>query len=426
MKTFSVVTLGCKLNIYESESISSDLISSGYVKSDDFSKSDLVVINTCTVTSRADSKCRNILRRVKKVNPDCILVATGCLVETDYKTLKEIPEIDIFIENKSKDKILDVLKMFEVKNNRAFLYKNELDGRFNFFQSQNSKRSRGFVKIQDGCDNYCSYCKIPFARGSNVSRDIKDIFAEIKALSSNGYKEIVFTGINIGSFNNSGRNFSAFLDETSKSFRDIRFRLGSIEPQYIDDGFLSVFTNDNICPHIHIPLQSGSDVILKSMNRRYDVKSFKNIIENIRKRRDNVFLSTDLIVGFPGETEKDFELGKNLIEEIEFSYVHLFSFSPREGTAAYIMSDRVADNVVENRMNKLENIVAELNLNYKKSNIGRILKILIERSKNNNITGKSENYLDVILKNAPNLERKSIYEVKVTDMIDGNLYGELK
>ncbi len=425
MKTFSVVTLGCKLNIYESESISSDLISNGYVKSEDFSKSDLVVINTCTVTSRADSKCRNIIRRVKKINPDCILVATGCLVETDYKTLKVIPEIDIFIENKSKDKILDAIKLFDAKKS-AFLYKNELDGRFNFFQSQNSKRSRGFVKIQDGCDNYCSYCKIPFARGNNVSRDIKDIFSEIEALASNGYKEIVFTGINIGSFNNNGRNFSAFLDETSKNFGDIRFRLGSIEPQYIDAGFLKVLTNDNICPHIHIPLQSGSDAILKTMNRRYDTKSFKDIIDDIKKSRDNVFLSTDLIVGFPGETEEDFESGKKLIEEIGFSYVHLFSFSPREGTAAYTMSDRVADGVVENRMNELENIVSTLNYNYKKSNIGRILKILIERSKNNSIIGKSENYLDIIVKTNLNLERKTIYEVIVTDMIDGNLYGELK
>ncbi|HOF02235.1 MAG TPA: tRNA (N(6)-L-threonylcarbamoyladenosine(37)-C(2))-methylthiotransferase MtaB [Spirochaetota bacterium] len=426
MNTFSVITLGCKLNIYESESISGALISDGYVKSDDFSKSGLVVVNTCTVTSRADSKCRNIIRRVKKINPNCILVATGCLVDTDYKTLKEIPEIDVFIGNKSKDKITDALKKIDNNNKKAFLYKSELDGRFNFFQSQNSKRSRGFVKIQDGCDNYCSYCKIPLARGNNVSREIKDIFSEIELLASNGYKEIVFTGINIGSYNNSGRNFSAFLDETSKNFREIRFRLGSIEPQYIDSDFISAFTNDNICPHIHISLQSGSDAILKSMNRRYDIKSFKNIVGNIKKSRDNIFLSTDLIVGFPEETDTDFANSKNLIEEIGFSYVHLFTFSPREGTAAYTMSGKVADGVVENRMNKLENIVTKLNYNYKRSNIGRILKVLIERSKNNNITGKSENYLDIIVKTNLTLERKSIYEVKVVDMIDGNLYGELK
>jgi len=354
------------------------------------------------------------------------LVATGCLVDTDYKTLKEIPEIDVFIGNKSKDKITDALKKIDNNNKKAFLYKSELDGRFNFFQSQNSKRSRGFVKIQDGCDNYCSYCKIPLARGNNVSREIKDIFSEIELLASNGYKEIVFTGINIGSYNNSGRNFSAFLDETSKNFREIRFRLGSIEPQYIDSDFISAFTNDNICPHIHISLQSGSDAILKSMNRRYDIKSFKNIVGNIKKSRDNIFLSTDLIVGFPEETDTDFANSKNLIEEIGFSYVHLFTFSPREGTAAYTMSGKVADGVVENRMNKLENIVTKLNYNYKRSNIGRILKVLIERSKNNNITGKSENYLDIIVKTNLTLERKSIYEVKVVDMIDGNLYGELK
>ncbi len=162
------------------------------------------------------------------------------------------------------------------------------------------------------------------------------------------------------------------------------------------------------------------------MNRRYDIKSFKNIVGNIKKSRDNIFLSTDLIVGFPEETDTDFANSKNLIEEIGFSYVHLFTFSPREGTAAYTMSGKVADGVVENRMNKLENIVTKLNYNYKRSNIGRILKVLIERSKNNNITGKSENYLDIIVKTNLTLERKSIYEVKVVDMIDGNLYGELK
>ncbi len=411
MKKFFIITLGCKLNIYESEAISFLMKSGGFVESQSYLESDVVIINTCTVTSKADAKSRNIARRVKKENPNCILILCGCLVDTDLEDLEKINEIDIFIKNRDKDKIIDAIKKYYENNSSSLDYKNNIDGSFNFSTFNMSKHSRGFVKIQDGCDNFCAYCKIPYARGANRSRNYEDIFKEVEKITENGFEEIVFTGINIGSYNYNGLNFAKMLKNLAGTFKEVRFRVGSIEPQCIDDEFCEVFKIKNICSFIHIPLQSGSDKILKLMGRKYNSEEYYSIIKKIRAAKKNPFVSADLILGFPDEQEKDFNDTFEFIKKLDLNYIHLFGFSPRAGTKAFDMKPKIPERIRDERVAIISEFVEKSNYQYRNSFVGETLETIIEKKRGGVYKGKSDNYIDLTIVTEKILEPKKKYDV---------------
>ena len=424
MKTFQVITLGCKLNIYESESIIFNLQSKNLIKSENSFQADIFVINTCTVTSKADAKCRNIIRKTRRTNPESLLIVCGCLVDTDLEIMLEMEEVDVFIENKHKDMIGEVIKNYNNKD-RPLVYKNDSDGSFNFSTRDMSFHSRAFVKIQDGCDNSCSYCKIPMARGKGRSRNPDDILLEIDGISKNGYYETVLTGVNIGSYMQNEIDFTGLLSKLTGSFSDMRFRISSLEPQYIDDAFLDIFSVTNICPHLHVPLQSGSDKILGLMNRKYKVSDYFEVIKKIRQIKNDPFISTDLILGFPGEDESAFNETVDTIKTVDFSYIHLFGFSPRKGTRAYSMTPKIPERIRDERIDQVEEMVNESNYRYRKSFEGKKLEVVIEREKEKFYTGKSENYLDVLIESDKKLFRKNKYEALLTSVENNKNHGRV-
>ncbi len=423
---FIVNTLGCKLNQYESEAISYLLSSGKYDISDEIKNTKIVIINTCTVTSKADSKSKNIIRKAKKENPDCILIVTGCLVESDIDSLKKINEIDIIIRNKDKDKILEIIEKYD--NNileKPFIFNSNIDGTFNSNPEKFSKHARAFLKIQDGCNNFCTYCKIPFVRGESRSQSVDSILNSIMNFVKNDYNEVILTGINLGSYRYKDINFIQLLKIIVNSFNDIRFRISSIEPEFITEEFLKIFQDEKICPHLHIPLQSGIDKILKLMNRKYSIDEYMKKIKLIREVRFDPFISTDLILGFPYEEDIDFINIVENIKKINFSFIHLFGFSPRKETKAYNLMPKVPERIKTERLKILKNIVRNNNFNYRKKFINKVLNVIVERKKNDFYTGKSENYIDINITTKIPLIPKKKYKIILNSIEEDMNFGEL-
>jgi len=334
-------------------------------------------------------------------------------------------EIDIYVKNNDKDKITDILNNYLKNDVDKLIYKTDLDGSFNYHIDKFSKHARAFLKIQDGCNNYCSYCKIPFARGNSRSKKTDFIINDIKNIINNGYKEIVLTGINLGSYYCENNDFDKLLSIITDEFKNIRFRISSIEPQYITNNFLKVYKKDNICPHLHIPLQSGSNKILKLMNRKYTTDFYRKIIEEVRGIKPDTFVSTDLILGFPGEDNNDFIQIKDFIEQNNFSYIHLFGFSARKGTKAFNLKPKIPERIRDERINEIYKIMKKNNLNCKNKFLNKKQQVIIERKKSDYYTGKSENYLDIFIKTDRLLNIKEIYNVKIIKINDDKIFGDL-
>ncbi len=421
VKYFSIINFGCKLNIYESESIAYLLSSNGYEITEDHQKASVIIINTCTVTNKTDSKCRYAIRKAKRDNPSAKIVVCGCLVDTDADTLKELGEIDVLITNKNKDKIIDILEILDTNCDieRPFIYNSPVDGSFNFNTHIMSTHSRAFIKIQDGCNNFCSYCKIPFARGRSRSRNYDDIISDIDNIRKTGFHEIILTGINIANYKYDNYLFDDLLDKITDLYPDMRFRLSSIEPQDLGNKFFDVIKKDNICPHFHIPLQSGSDKILKLMNRRYDFNLYYDMLCRIRSVKNNPYISTDIIAGFPSETDDDFMLTYNNALKSDFSYIHLFSYSRREGTKAVEIYPKVPERITGERVKMLTELGINMSRKYLESNLNTKKRIIIERNRSGKefMTGKTENYLDVVV-NRNDLLFKHIYDVEIVKVND--------
>lgn len=418
---FNTTTFGCKINLYESESIIYSLVSKGLIKEKELKSSEIIIINTCTVTKKADAKCRNSIRKARRENPDALIIVCGCLVNTDHDELSKMKEIDILVKNEDKDKIFNVINKYikKDKSEKPYHYSTSENGCFNYKTSYMSQHSRVFLKIQDGCNNFCSYCKIPYARGREKSKNKNDIFKDIDSFIDNGYEEIVLSGVNLGSYFYEGTDISGLIYELSTRYCNIRFRISSIEPQYIDERFLKSFKLPNICPHIHIPLQNGSDKILKLMNRKYSTKEYLHKIKMLRKTKKDLFISSDLILGFPGETEEDFNNTYDLIKKIDFSFIHLFGYSPREGTKAIDITPKVPERIRDERLKKIKLLVDEMNLNYRTKNIGKVLDVIVERKKHGIYMGKSENYLDMVIVTNKVLSIKKRYKV-IFDKIEND------
>ena len=410
MKSVGVMTLGCKVNTYESEYVINELKKAGYeIKSfDDIC--DVYIINTCTVTNNSDSKSKKMIRQAIKRNPNACVVAMGCFIAANPDI--EIPGLDIIIGNKDKAKIVSLLD--EYFKNKEIINK-QYTGRLKEFEDMYITdfpgRTRAFVKIQDGCDNFCSYCIIPFVRGKCRSKDESKVISEVTDLVSNGYKEVVLTGIHTGSFGvDLDTDFADLLDKLVKIDGLDRLRISSIETTELNDKVLNVLRNSKVLvDHLHIPIQAGSNEILKAMNRKYDLDFFFKKIEEIRSIRPEISISTDVIVGFPGETEELFETTIDTCKKLEFSKLHVFPYSERKGTASSRMDKKVERGVVKDRARRLIEVSHELENNYMNKFINREVEVLIEEVKDGYSYGHTGNYLYVKIKGEyPHNEYKKV------------------
>lgn len=385
--------LGCKVNTYEMEYIASLFKERGYEIGDFNDFCDVYVVNTCTVTNNSDVKSRKMINHPKKINKNCCLVVCGCFIESakDYKN----DDIDIILGNYNKSKVVDLVEDF-------FKNKEKINQRFNLneveFEDMNIKhfenRTRAFVKIQDGCENFCTYCIIPYVRGKCRSKKEDNVLSEITTLVNNGYNEIVLTGIHTGNYGvDINTNFSSILEKILKIKGLKRLRISSIEITELDDKFLELLKNPILCNHLHIPLQSGGEKTLKKMNRKYDKKYFKEEIEKIRKVRPDISITTDVIVGFPGETEDDFNECVDFIKEINFSKLHVFPYSKRDGTVAAKMKDQIDGKVKKERVKTLLDLSKTLEENYNNSFIGKKESCLIEKVDCKYSYGHCSNYV---------------------------------
>lgn len=425
IKKVAFYTLGCKVNQYETESIKKQFIEMGYIDGSFEERADVYVINSCTVTNLADRKTRNMLRRAKSLNPNSIVVATGCYAQTNADDIAKIEEVDYIIGNTDKDKIAHIVENREKREVKdIFQEKEYLETGFSTLREM----TRAYIKIQDGCNNFCSYCKIPFARGNKRSRSIESILEEVKSLAKEGYKEIILIGINLGAYGEDIKekkiSLEDVMEESSKIDGIERVRIGSIYPDKISERMIELMEkNSKIMPHLHISLQSGDDEILKMMKRKYNSEIVRDVLLKLRKRVKNVEFTADIITGFPGEKESNYKSGYNLIKEVEFSGVHIFQYSDRENTQASKFEGKITPEIKKRRAKELEELSENLSLKRRENYIGKIEKVLIEEESNNEYYGYTENYLRVkVIKEG--IKVNTIVEVKINKIEKGLLTGE--
>lgn len=423
-----IYSLGCKVNLYESEFIESVLRKKEYEIVPFNEKADIYIINTCSVTNESDRKSRKIIREAKRLNPNAIVIAMGCYTQIFGK---EDTDADIVIGNKDKSKIVELIEEYIEKKERI---KNIYDISHNtLFENMEidhfENHSRAFVKIQDGCNAFCSYCIIPYTRGNIRSKKEEDVINEVTKLVNNGYKEIVLTGIHTGRYgiDLDNTNLEILLRKLVNIPNIYRIRLSSIEINEVTDGILDLMKeNKVIASHLHIPLQSGSDKILKLMNRKYNLNEFINRIEEIRRVREDLSITTDLIVGFPGETEEDFKETINTIKKIKFTKIHTFPYSKREGTPAAKMKDQIDGNIKKKRVREVLKLSKQLENDFYKQFINKTIDGVVEKHQNGNIVIHSSNFISVLIKDR-NLENGKILKVKILSVDeDNNVYGEIK
>lgn len=390
---FNIITFGCKVNQYESNMMKESMLSSNFFYTENLDEANIIIVNTCSVTNVADKKCLKMIRRLKREYENAILVVAGCSSQNKQE-LYESLDIDILIGNKDKSIIDKLIKEYIDTNKKYVKFYNDRNMEFEDMFISDYNHTRAFIKIEDGCDNFCSYCIIPYVRGSVRSKNFDKVVSEVKSLTQHGHKEIVLTGIHTGHYNDSGHDLTDLINELSKIDELKRIRISSIEITELNDKFLDMLgTNTKVCDHLHIPLQAGSDEILKKMNRKYDLKYYEEKINKIRSIRPDISISTDIIVGFPNETEELFESTLSFSEKMKFSKIHVFPYSVRVGTLAAKMQGQVSEEIKRNRVKRLMAVSHMLEEEYYKKFVGRKLDILIETCNNNVSEGHTSNYL---------------------------------
>ncbi len=385
MNTASFLTLGCKVNQYESDGMAELLKKAGYEVVPFGEAADVTVVNTCAVTNIASRKSRQMLNRAKKVNPDTVLVACGCYVQSVDDVLEAMPEVDIFLGNNQKNHIVSYLEEYQknhAKQNHIIDINHE-SAYESFAISNTVNNSRAYVKVQDGCNRFCTYCIIPYVRGRVRSRDIDDVANEVKSLAASGFKEIVVTGIHVTSYGmdieDPDINFTNLLVRLNEIDGIERIRLSSLEPNSVTEEFVNTVAGlDKVCPHFHLSLQSGCDETLKRMNRHYTTKEYRDGVELLRRVFDKPAITTDVIVGFPGESEDEFRSTFDYLSDIELYEMHIFPYSRRKGTIADTMPDQINGNVKHERSEKLRRLNAMNKERFEDSFIGSEVEVLIE------------------------------------------------
>ena len=415
------ITLGCKVNTYESEYILSCFKDKGYEITNDIA--DIYIVNTCSVTNMSDAKSRKVIHRLVRENKNSVIVVMGCMIEAN-KDIK-LDGVSIIIGNKDKAKVVELVEAYlKDREQKRLLYEN-FDSTFeDMFITNMESRHRAFVKIEDGCENFCSYCIIPYTRGRVRSKNPDTVIKEITTLVKNGYKEVVLTGIHTGHY---GSDIETSFPELLKRIVKIegleRLRISSIEITELNDEFLNVLKNNPvIVSHLHIPLQAGSNKILTLMNRKYLTPYFLDKVEKIREIRPDISLTTDVIVGFPGETEEDFLDTINFCKKIKFTKIHVFPYSRRKGTKADLMDEQIPENIKKERVKRLIDVSNNLEKEYLDSFISKTVSVLIEEDKDGYSIGHTGNYLKV--KILGDIKANEIVSVKIKERENLELVGE--
>lgn len=430
-KTVSFYTLGCKVNQYETNAMEQQFIKNNYEIVENTQKADIYVINTCTVTNMAERKSRQMLRRVKEINPSAVLVVCGCYAQVAKNELEQIPEIDIILGINEKNEIVQIVENYmekmaeqdkrsqEAEIDDVSKQKEFLD----FGDVTYTEKNRAVVKVQDGCNMFCSYCIIPYARGRIRSRKIESVVSEIEKIAKEGIKEVVITGIHVASY---GKDFDN--ENTSKKIRLIdlleainkidgidRIRLSSLEPTIVDEEFATRLSKlDKICDHFHLSLQSGCDETLKRMNRKYTTQIYRDAVATLRKYYPEASFTTDVIVGFPGETDEEFAKTYEFLKEIDFYRLHVFKYSPRRGTVAEKMPNQIDGNKKEERSNKLIELSNGTENKHNQSYIGKTVKVLFEEFEDGFFKGHTTNYM--MVKVAGEEEQSDKFVNKILDV----------
>ncbi len=424
---FTIITFGCKVNSYESEYMKEQLLKNNYLYNDDYKTSDIVIINTCSVTNTADNKCKKMIRDVRRDNKNAILMVCGCTAENKRETLNDL-DIDILIGNKEKSLVAKLIEDYKLSNEKYIKFYNNKKLEFEDMGVQEfNDLTRAFVKIQDGCNNYCAYCIIPYVRGNIRSKEFAEVINEVNNLVNKGHKEIVFTGINTGAYGKETGKYDLtdLIKEVSKIKKLERIRISSIEITEITDKFIEELKNNHkLCGHLHVSLQSGSDKILKLMNRKYTKEEYLAKINKIKEARPNINLTTDVIVGFPNETEEDFNECIAFCKQVGFSKIHVFPYSVREGTKAASMEGQIPNNIKKQRARKLIEIDKQLQKEYNSKFLNTPIDVLIEENISDKSIGHTENFLKVIINQK--LEINKIYKVIITDITSDYVIAILK
>ena len=430
-KTVSFYTLGCKVNQYETNAMEQQFIKNNYEIVENTQKADIYVINTCTVTNMAERKSRQMLRRVKEINPSAVLVVCGCYAQVAKNELEQIPEIDIILGINEKNEIVQIVENYmekmaeqDKKSQEAEIDDVSKQKEFlDFGDVTYTEKNRAVVKVQDGCNMFCSYCIIPYARGRIRSRKIESVVSEIEKIAKEGIKEVVITGIHVASY---GKDFDN--ENTSKKIRLIdlleainkidgidRIRLSSLEPTIVDEEFATRLSKlDKICDHFHLSLQSGCDEILKRMNRKYTTQIYRDAVATLRKYYPEASFTTDVIVGFPGETDEEFAKTYEFLKEIDFYRLHVFKYSPRRGTVAEKMPNQIDGNKKEERSNKLIELSNSTENKHNQSYIGKTAKVLFEEFEDGFFKGHTTNYM--MVKVAGEEEQSDKFVNKILDV----------
>lgn len=432
MNTVAFYTLGCKVNQYETEAMEELFEKKGYKIVNENDIADVYVINTCTVTNLSDRKSRQFISRAKKKNKDALIAVVGCYSQVAPEEVSKIEGVDVIIGTTDRNKIVELCEKAKVNKEKINIVRNiKTQKEFESINIQDIKsKTRAYIKIQDGCNQFCSYCIIPYARGPIRSRDLDDIIKETRNLAEAGFKEIVLTGIHVASYGKDKKNISLIevLEEVGKIDKIERIRLSSIEPTLIDHEFMErIIKIGKVCDHFHLSLQSGSPTVLKRMNRKYTPEEYRNIVNIIRQYMPNAGITTDIIVGFPGETDEEFKETYDFVREIGFSRIHVFKYSPRRGTPASKYENQVDGNVKNIRSEKLISLGEELMKRFNSNFIGATLSVLFEeKSKKDEdlMEGYTTNYIRVKAKKDLSLIGE-IVDVKIKEGKDDYLVGEI-
>lgn len=430
-KKVSFITLGCKVNQYDSDAMRTLFMKNGYEQAGENDDADVYVVNTCSVTSIGDRKSRQMVRRIRREHPDSVIAVAGCYAQVAPEIFEQMGDVDVIVGAQNRSYIVDYVEQAKNRTDKKPLNQVVDIMKVKTFENmsvdaEGEVKTRAFIKVQEGCDNYCTFCIIPYARGRLKSRLQKDAVEEIKRLVSQGYREVVLTGIHLGNYGKDlrdGTSLATLVDELVKIPDLLRIRLGSIESVELSEELLRIMKEEpKVCRHLHLPLQAGSDAVLRGMNRHYRLPEFKKLISEIRERIPGVALTTDLIVGFPGETEENFKETLETLKEIKFSGIHVFPYSKRTGTPAASYPNQVSNEEKKNRVHRVQELEKEIALEYRKNFLGEIVHVLAEEEKDGFFEGVTDEYIRCSI-HSDGIERGKLYPVKVTEITDDGMIG---
>ena len=430
-KKVSFITLGCKVNQYDSDAMRTLFVKNGYRQAGEDENADVYVVNTCSVTSIGDRKSRQMVRRIRRSHPEAIIAVAGCYAQLAPEVFEKMGDVDVIVGVHNRSHIVEYVEEAKKRTDRKPLNETVDIMKVKTFENMSvdvsgEVKTRAFVKVQEGCDNYCTFCIIPYARGKLKSRLQKDAVEEIKKLVSQGYREVVLTGIHLGNYGkdlHDGTSLATLVAELVKIPDLLRIRLGSVESVELSDELISIIKNEpKVCRHLHLPIQSGSDAVLKGMNRHYRLSQFKALIRELREKVPGIALTTDLIVGFPGETEENFLETLDTLKELKFSGIHVFPYSRRTGTPAATYPNQVSNEVKKERVHRVQELEKEIACAYRSQFMGKVVHVLAEEIKNGYFEGLTGEYIRVSIKDS-HIERGHMYPVRIDTVTADGLAG---